>query len=207
MSLATCRARAGPKPRPSHHASPETCASAPERKRKCSSASDRVSPFRTKLQPVLPTSPPARPKSDSTLRRSCRTTTSIETVVRAGANPSSGGGKRTRMPAPPNRNRRCRSDQRPNVRRAHAVLPPRGYTVSAETACSQTVELLQQATSDASSRRQVMPRRTRNDVATAPTSPHVLGHPERERTTRRFDEQAAKPIRLGVGSRALDSKR
>jgi hypothetical protein len=33
-----------------------------------------------------------------------------------------------------------------------------------------------------------MPRRTRNDVAIAPMSPHVRGHPKRERTTRRVSE-------------------
>lgn len=64
VPLASCRVPAGPKPRPSHGASPETCASAPERKRKCSSASDRVSPFRPTLQPALPTLPPTRPKPD-----------------------------------------------------------------------------------------------------------------------------------------------
>lgn len=88
-------------------------------------------------------------ESESALHRSCRTTTSIGTVVLAGANPSWGGGERTRMPAHSLRNRRCRSDQRPNARRAHAVLPPRGYTYSVET-CSQNVGSLRRTTSDSS---------------------------------------------------------
>jgi hypothetical protein len=96
---------------------------------------------------------------------------------------------RTRMPAHPDRNRRCRSDQRSNVRRARAVLPPHDCTASAET-CSQNARLLQRTTNDASNGQQVMPRRTRNDVAIASTSPHVRGHPKRGHTTWRFSKQA-----------------
>jgi hypothetical protein len=117
----------------------------------------------------------------------CRTTTSIETVVRAGASPSSGGGMRTRVPAHSLQNRRHGSDQRPNARRARAVLPPRGYTLSAETVLTNRRiapmdgERCIEATTG-------MPRRTRNDVATASTSPRVLVHTKRGPTTRRVSE-------------------